>query len=96
MIFEKIYLINFCNIYFIYKQKKKENEEALTYLKSRITTLDKLEGAEKIKALILGVLSGNMFDWGAQAVANLMETTDFGFAEAQAKIPGTAAYLRYL
>ncbi|KAK9306575.1 hypothetical protein QLX08_002771 [Tetragonisca angustula] len=69
-------------------QKKKENEEALTYLKSRITTLDKLEGAEKIKALILGVLSGNMFDWGAQAVADLMETTDFGFAEAQAKIPG--------
>lgn len=69
-------------------QKKKENEEALTYLKSRITALDELEGAEKIKALILGVLSGNMFDWGAQAVATLMETTDFGFAEAQAKIPG--------
>lgn len=47
-----------------------------------------MEGAEKIKALIVGVLSGNMFDWGAQAVATLMETTNFGFAEAQAKIPG--------
>ncbi|KAG6801295.1 pantothenate kinase 4 [Apis mellifera caucasica] len=68
-------------------QKKKENEEALKYLKSRIITIDKLEEVEKIKALILGVLSGNMFDWGAQAVATLMETTDFGFAEAQAKIP---------
>lgn len=50
--------------------------------------LDKLEGPEKITALILGVISGNMFDWGAKAVATLMETTDFGFAEAEAKIPG--------
>lgn len=57
-------------------------------MKDRITVLDKLKGAEKIKALILGVLSGNMFDWGAKAVATLMETTDFGFAEAEAKIPG--------
>ena len=69
-------------------QKKKENEEALKHLKDRITVLDKLKGAEKIKALILGVLSGNMFDWGAKAVATLMETTDFGFAEAEAQIPG--------
>ncbi|XP_017794391.1 PREDICTED: pantothenate kinase 4 [Habropoda laboriosa] len=69
-------------------QKKKENEEAFKHLNSRIMTIDKLEGAEKIKTLILGVLSGNMFDWGAQAVATLMETTDFGFAEAQEKIPG--------
>ncbi|XP_076763121.1 4'-phosphopantetheine phosphatase [Xylocopa sonorina] len=69
-------------------QKKKENEEALKHLKNRLANIDKLEGAEKIKALVLGVLSGNMFDWGAQAVATLMETTDFGFAEAQDKIPG--------
>ncbi|XP_076299782.1 4'-phosphopantetheine phosphatase isoform X3 [Lasioglossum baleicum] len=69
-------------------QKKKENEEALKHLKERLAVLDTLEGAEMIKALILGVLSGNMFDWGAKAVATLMETTDFGFAEAEAKIPG--------
>ncbi|XP_076171818.1 4'-phosphopantetheine phosphatase [Ptiloglossa arizonensis] len=69
-------------------QKKTENEEALKHFKDRITALDKLKGAEKIKALVLGVLSGNMFDWGAKAVATLMETTDFGFAEAEAKIPG--------
>lgn len=64
-------------------------------MKNRIIAIDKLEEAEKIKALILGVLSGNMFDWGAQAVATLMETTDFGFAEAQSKIPGTATYLQH-
>ncbi|XP_076621257.1 4'-phosphopantetheine phosphatase [Colletes latitarsis] len=69
-------------------QKKLENEEALKYLKDRIIALDKLEGREKIKALVLGVVSGNMFDWGAKAVSTLMETTDFGFAEAESKIPG--------
>lgn len=70
------------------QQKKKENEEALRDLHNRITALDKLEDAEKIKALILGVLSGNIFDWGAKDVAQLLETTDFGFEQAQAKIPG--------
>lgn len=70
------------------QQKKKENEEALRHLHDRITALNKLEGAEKIKALILGVLSGNIFDWGAKDVAKLLETDAFGFEEAQAKIPG--------
>ncbi|XP_035721308.1 4'-phosphopantetheine phosphatase-like [Vespa mandarinia] len=69
-------------------QKKKENEEALKHLKDRIIVLDNLDGIEKLRALILGVLSGNMFDWGAKDVATLMETTDFGFKEAQEKIPG--------
>jgi len=69
------------------QQKRQENEEALKHLHDRITTLDKLEGQEKIKALILGVLSGNIFDWGAKDVAKLLETTDFGFEEAQSKIP---------
>lgn len=69
-------------------QKKKENEEALRHLKDRIIALEKLDGTDKVKALVMGVLSGNMFDWGAQAVATLMETTDFGFEEAEAKIPG--------
>jgi len=43
--------------------------------------------------LILGVLSGNIFDWGAKDVAKLLETTDFGFKEAQAKIPGKLVLL---
>lgn len=57
-------------------------------LRDRIAVLDKLEGAEKIRALILGVLTGNIFDWGAKDVAKLLETDDFGFKEAQTKIPG--------
>lgn len=77
------------------QQKKKENDEALCFLKSRITALDKLEDEEKIKALILGVLGGNMFDWGAKEVAILMESTDFSFEEAQAKIPGKNKIFNY-
>lgn len=75
------------------QQKRKENEEALRHLHERVTVIDKLEGIEKIKALILGVLSGNIFDWGAKDVAKLLETNDFGFEEAQAKIPGKSLLL---
>lgn len=67
----------------------------MKHLHDRITAVDKLEGAEKIKALILGVLSGNIFDWGAKDVAKLLETDDFGFEEAQTKIPGELLSLNY-
>lgn len=60
----------------------------MKHLQDRITALDQLDDPEKMKALILGVLSGNIFDWGAKDVAKLLETTDFGFEEAQSKIPG--------
>lgn len=69
-------------------QKKKENEEALSYLKARLDILDELEGEEKLKALIMGVLAGNMFDWGAKEVADIMESSTFKFEDAQEKIPG--------
>ncbi|XP_043285272.1 4'-phosphopantetheine phosphatase [Venturia canescens] len=69
------------------QQKKQENEEALQHLKDRIIFLDSLQGADKIKALVMGVLAGNMFDWGAKEVAILMETADFHFEQAQEKIP---------
>lgn len=74
--------------YYPFKVKKKENEEALGYLKDRLDSLDKLNGSEKQKALILGVLAGNMFDWGAKEVVDLMEKTTFRFEDAQSKIPG--------
>lgn len=68
--------------------KKNENEEALNFLEQRLDVLDKLAGAEKISDLILGVLAGNIFDWGAQEVADIMESTKFRFEDAQNKIPG--------
>lgn len=38
------------------------------------------------------MLTGNIFDWGAQEVAILMETTTFCFEDAQKKIPGTRLF----
>ncbi|CAD6204297.1 GSCOCG00009904001-RA-CDS [Cotesia congregata] len=71
-----------------FELKKNENEEALNFLKNRLDMLDQLTGAEKLRALILGVLAGNIFDWGAKEVANIMESSTFRFEDAQNKIPG--------
>lgn len=38
--------------------------------------------------LITAVLAGNMFDWGAKEVVELMETGKFGFKQAREKVPG--------
>ena len=39
-----------------------------------MTALDKIQCEDKIKALIQGVLAGNIFDWRAKEIADLMET----------------------
>lgn len=57
-------------------------------MKNRLEFIDNLEGTAKLEELIKGVLTGNIFDWGAQEVAAIMESTDFSFEEAQKKIPG--------
>ena len=71
-----------------FQQKKQENVQALKCLQHRLEEIDNLEGSEKIEELIKGVLTGNIFDWGAQEVATLMETTSFSFQDAKKKLPG--------
>ena len=39
-----------------------------------MTALDKIQCENKIKALIRAVLAGNIFDWRAKEIADLMET----------------------
>ncbi|PSN34733.1 Pantothenate kinase 4 [Blattella germanica] len=67
-------------------QKQMENDKALSLLGKRLEYLDSLEWYPKQEALVTSVLAGNMFDWGAREVADLMENTDFGFNEARSKI----------
>ncbi|XP_067014229.1 4'-phosphopantetheine phosphatase [Anabrus simplex] len=67
-------------------QKQCENEKALNALGRRLQHLDGLEWFVRQEVLVTSVLAGNMFDWGAREVADLMENTDFGFQEAQTKI----------
>lgn len=36
----------------------------------------------------MSLLAGNVFDWGAREVADLMENPDFGFQEARSRLEG--------
>ncbi len=64
------------------EQKRKENETALACLSGRLDYLGKLSWNERQLELIKGLLTGNIFDWGAAAVAKLLqEDADFGFTK---------------
>lgn len=64
-----------------------ENENALKLLKDHLEYLDSLEWKERQEVLIRGVLAGNVFDWGAKEVVELMEA-GLGFKEAAEKLEG--------
>lgn len=70
------------------QQKQLENEYAFTFLASRLEELDRMETIERNIELVTAVLAGNMFDWGAREVVDLMETGKFGFKQAREKVPG--------
>lgn len=48
--------------------------------------LDCLTVEEKHMQLILGILAGNVFDWGAKEVRNILETQQFTLEDAQKKL----------
>ncbi|XP_042242173.1 4'-phosphopantetheine phosphatase-like isoform X3 [Homarus americanus] len=67
------------------QQKKLENENALKLLKDHLKVLDGLEYNKRQEALVRGILAGNVFDWGAKEVVELMEQ-GLGFKEAADKL----------
>lgn len=69
------------------KVKQKENDIALKYYQKVIRSLDTLGWEEKQFALVKGLLAGNVFDWGAKAVSEVLESDpEFGFEEAKKKL----------
>lgn len=66
------------------QQKESESFNALCELKSRIAYIDAIEDfEEKWHEIVQGVLAGNVFDWGAQIVRDILENSkSFGFEEA--------------
>ncbi|RZF32049.1 hypothetical protein LSTR_LSTR005953 [Laodelphax striatellus] len=69
-------------------QKQMENECALSLLRERLDELDGMQSErERHIELVTSILAGNMFDWGAKEVVEIMETKQFGFREARARIP---------
>lgn len=68
-------------------QKTFENAFAISRFTDRIAEIDKLEGDERWIELSKGILAGNMFDWGAQVVSDILESdTNFGLPEAMQRI----------
>ena len=70
------------------KQKKAENKAAVALLERRLQEIDEIKDTNaRWTELVRGVLAGNMFDWGAAAVANIIETdADFGLHKALDRI----------
>lgn len=70
------------------KQKQLENKSAVESFRSRIDDIDTIEDARlRWTELIRGVLAGNIFDWGAQIVAEILEKdAKFGLTDALGKI----------
>ncbi|XP_004531491.1 pantothenate kinase 4 [Ceratitis capitata] len=70
------------------KQKELENTAALAALSKRLEELDAItDNTARWTELIRGVLAGNMFDWGAQAVTSILEEdSNFGLHSALDRI----------
>ncbi|XP_066230947.1 4'-phosphopantetheine phosphatase isoform X2 [Saccopteryx leptura] len=64
--------------------KQKENGVALRCFQRVVRALDALDWEERQLALVRGLLAGNVFDWGAKAVSEVLESDpQFGFEEAK-------------
>ncbi|XP_058160592.1 4'-phosphopantetheine phosphatase [Dasypus novemcinctus] len=69
------------------KVKQKENGVALKCFPSVLRGLDALCWEDRQLALVQGLLAGNVFDWGARAVSDVLESDpQFGFEEAKRKL----------
>ncbi|XP_036316873.1 4'-phosphopantetheine phosphatase isoform X2 [Pipistrellus kuhlii] len=67
--------------------KQKENGVALRCFRQVVQALDALAWEERQLALVRGLLAGNVFDWGAKAVSDVLESDpQFGFEEAKRKL----------
>ncbi|XP_022647683.1 pantothenate kinase 4-like [Varroa destructor] len=73
------------------KEKKQEVTEALSLLSTLVRGLDNQDVEERWNNLTLGILQGNVFDYGAQAVVNERreaqeQNIHFGFANVRDRI----------
>lgn len=70
------------------RQKQQENAAAKARLKQRLQEIDDIANEDaRWTELVRGVLAGNMFDWGAQAIASILEQdSNFGLHAALERI----------
>uniref|UniRef100_A0AAY4EV39 4'-phosphopantetheine phosphatase n=1 Tax=Denticeps clupeoides TaxID=299321 RepID=A0AAY4EV39_9TELE len=71
------------------KIKQKENDVALRYYLKVVKSLEELSWEQRQFALVRGLLAGNVFDWGAKAISDVLESDpEFGFEEAKRQLQG--------
>eukprot|EP00062_Callorhinchus_milii_P016581 gi/632968029/ref/XP_007900305.1/ PREDICTED: pantothenate kinase 4 isoform X2 [Callorhinchus milii] len=69
------------------KVKQRENDVALKHFQKVVQALESLNMEQRQFALVKGLLAGNVFDWGAKAVSDVLETDPaFGFEEAKKQL----------
>lgn len=69
------------------EEKRTENAASLRQLEARLAELDQFDAQERWIQLFKGIFAGNIFDWGALAVAQILECDkDFGFKDAMKRI----------
>lgn len=68
------------------RQKQYENDQAFDLLPDLLQKLSQLDWEERQKRLAIGVLAGNVFDWGAKEVALIMEDKGLDFQTALSMI----------
>uniref|UniRef100_A0A671QYC0 4'-phosphopantetheine phosphatase n=1 Tax=Sinocyclocheilus anshuiensis TaxID=1608454 RepID=A0A671QYC0_9TELE len=69
------------------KIKQKENDMALKYYLKVVKSVEELSWEQRQFTLVKGLLAGNVFDWGAKAVSDVLESDpDFGFEQAKQQL----------
>ncbi|KAJ3310341.1 Pantothenate kinase 4 [Boothiomyces sp. JEL0838] len=68
------------------KIKQKENSQALFGFSLLTSSLDKLSGKALVDELISNILAGNMYDWGAADIQEMIKKGELDFKVAQSKI----------
>lgn len=64
-------------------EKNAENSASLEQFRDRLDAIDRLSGNEKWLELFRGVFAGNIFDWGALVVSEILENDmNFGLENA--------------
>uniref|UniRef100_A0A671NWW4 4'-phosphopantetheine phosphatase n=1 Tax=Sinocyclocheilus anshuiensis TaxID=1608454 RepID=A0A671NWW4_9TELE len=69
------------------KIKQKENDMALKYYLRVVKSVEELSWEQRQFTLAKGLLAGNVFDWGAKAVSDVLESDpEFGFEQAKQQL----------
>lgn len=73
-----------------FQQKRLENRIALSSLREVLTKIDSItDEKQRLFMVSKGILAGNVFDWGAQKVVEMMQSQEgLSFHKAIDQVPG--------